>query len=413
MRPKLVAHGAIALVVAVMLAQVACGDDDGGEPASPTVTAEVTTSPTASTTPGRTVEEIAYVEAGGDIWLAPADGGEARLFAETHEDCLNPGQLLWSPDGEYLACIGASGNAPTTHFAIYGTDGALIFTEEGPVDHFRWSPDSGRFAYTIMASGQAELHVRPVAGPKDEETSVGRAENPIWSRDGRLAAYRPPGTDIGGGPSAFVDIYTGAAALTIPGDYYPLAWVSDVEILVATNRQPPNEFGRYEFEANMLHPATHQTTRVPALDGHAGFFWVSPDGSKAVFLPFEPGLRLAVVDFETLAVAAIPDSHIGFPSEYIPAEHVAFAADGQTVFWADVTEQADIYAAALDGTPPVKLGTIEDAVFLQFSPDRTRVVYGAGGDSPGIWTANIDASNAHVIRAANNAAFVFAWRPLP
>lgn len=250
---------------------------------------------------------LAYIEGSETLALTAADGSGTR-HASLAGHCPSPVRLDWSPDGDHLMCEGGgSAGRPLPRFAVFNAAGEFVIGARADLGSFAWAPDGRRYAYTRVAANlQTGLFVGNFSSA--DGFSVGLAESPVWLPDGWLAAYRPSGTDIGGSDTPFLDIYIGAEARSIPGDFRPLAPILDgTAVLAASRYQVSGEFGGVTFEANIITLATREARRIPELDNRRRLFWVSPDGRRAVFVTSDPMPRLAFIDFETLAVTPKKD----------------------------------------------------------------------------------------------------------
>jgi len=156
------------------------------------------------------------------IYLIPADGGEARPVTAGHH---NPSDLAWAPDGRTLAFVGKPeppqgepGDVRVVTRVRYKFDGEgywdgrykHIFTvpaaggaarqlTTGDFDHVdpAWSPDGRALACVSNRSSEADftnvtdIWVVPAEGgePRRLTRSLGPCAQPAWSPDGSLIAY--------------------------------------------------------------------------------------------------------------------------------------------------------------------------------------------------------------------------------
>ena len=103
-----------------------------------------------------------------------------------------------------------------------------------------------------------------------------------------------------------------------------------------------------------------------------------------------------MLDLATRKVTPVEGAVIGYPSEGIPPDHIAFSPDGAYLYWIDVVATSDqdvsgtIYRARSDGSELTQLATVKATLFA-FSPDRTMVLY---SDGSALWVAGVDGGDA-------------------
>jgi dipeptidyl aminopeptidase/acylaminoacyl peptidase len=426
---------ALALALTAGVLAVACGDDGGGSPtrtatASPspvaTATPEATATAAASTagaTPAPTTSsgagEIAYFgPEGADIWLVSADGGGQRKLTEGQ--CQQAAGPFWSRRGDKIACVsGGTEEAPETKITIFDLEGRTLAAAEHKawLWGFAWSADNRHFVYAI-SEGETLETARPslVIGDTESEATVRLEEagDARWSPDGSQLAY----LKAAGEEPAIYDMASGQTRTLDPG-LRPLAWaLGGKALLVAANYQQQDIGASYK--ANLLDLASGEMTRVPELDNGTQF-WLSRDGQAAAFLAGpaereEGGVTVSILDLATLNVTPIEGAVIGYPSEAIPPDHIAFSADGAHLYWVDVVAKSDeevsgtIYRARSDGSELTQLATV-GAVLFAFSPDRTRVLYTV---ESALWVAGVDGGDARsLVENVGGRWPPAAWRPLP
>ncbi|MFL6855923.1 MAG: S9 family peptidase [Sphingomicrobium sp.] len=230
-------------------------------------------------------------DAKAQVWLMPADGGEARQVTKLPDGVED---FVWSPDGRRLAVIAwdpersegtpkpknpppivtsryqfkEDGTGYLTsrrkHLYVVDVDGgkAALLT---PGDHDEqlpaWSPDGRTIAYVTKRGADPDRHlnfdiylVAPEAGATERQlTSFPGSDldpywesRPSWSPDGRRIAYLQSGEDkwIYYAPwqLAVIDASTGKSTLPAPIDMslYKPRWAPDgrsVLSLVERNRE--------------------------------------------------------------------------------------------------------------------------------------------------------------------------------
>jgi len=427
---------AVGLAAIAGLFAVACNGDDGGgsptpSPAAPSPVATATpkatapaAAPTASATPtpapSSGAGEIAYFDPeGADIWLVNADGSGQRKLTEGQ--CLQAAGPFWSRRGDKIACAsGGTEEAPETKITVFDLEGRTLAQVERKawLGGFAWSADDRHFVYAI-AEGEARETARLslVIGDAQSEATVllEDAGDARWSPDGAQLAY----LKAAGHELTIYDLATGQSR-ALGAELGPLAWaLGGKALLVAANFQQ-QEIGA-AYEANLLDVASGQMTRVPELDNGVQV-WLSRGGRAAAFLSgaaqrAEGGATISILDLATRKVTAIEGAVIGYPSEGIPSDHIAFSPDGAYLYWVDVLATSGqeglsgaIHRAKSNGSELTELGVL-NATLFSFSPDRTKVLYSEGS---ALWVAGVDGNGARSLAEGVGVRWPpAAWRPLP
>src|ERR1044071_195240 len=107
-------------------------------------------------------KEIAFVS-GGDIWTAPAEGGEARLLVSHPATEMKP---LYSPDGRHLAFISTrTGNGDIYVLDFASGEVRRVTFDDGGEQLDAWYSD-GKWLYFSSTARDlgASNDVYPVAG---------------------------------------------------------------------------------------------------------------------------------------------------------------------------------------------------------------------------------------------------------
>ena len=429
---------ALALALTAGVLAVACGDDDGGSttpspaatatsPSVGTATPKATATaaaPTVSATPASTVSsgagEIAYFgPEGADIWLVNADGSGQRKLTEGQ--CQQAAGPFWSRRGDKIACVsGGTEEAPETKITIFDLEGQTLAAAEHKawLWGFAWSADNHHFVYAI-SEGETLEAARPslVIGDTESEATVRLEEagDARWSPDGSQLAY----LKAAGEEPAIYDMASGQTTSLPREGLRPLAWALGGEALLIAANYQQQDIGA-SYEANLLHLASAAVTRVPELDNGTQF-WLSRDGGVAAFLAgpaerAEGGVTISMLNLTTGGVTPIEGAVVGYPSEGIPPDHIAFSPDGAYIYWIDVvaTSEEDlsgtIFRARSDGSELTQLATIK-AVLFAFSPDRSMVLF---TDESALWVAGVDGGDARsLVENVGGRWPPAAWRPLP
>ena len=242
------------------------------------------------------------------VWLMPADGGEARQvtkFADGVED------YVWSPDGKRLAVIAWDPERPEGSPKPKNPPPIVInrhqFKEDGtgyltsrrkhlyvvdidsgkatlltPGDHDEqlpaWSPDGRTIAYVTKRGDDPDKHlnydiylIAPEAGAQERQlTSFPGSDldpywesRPSWSPDGKRIAYLQSGEDkwIYYAPwqLAVIDVATGKSALPAPIDlsFYKPRWSPDSRsVLSLIERNRVTHLSRIDIPTSKVTPLT-------------------------------------------------------------------------------------------------------------------------------------------------------------
>jgi len=144
--------------------------------------------------------EIAFVS-GGDIWLAPATGGDARLLVAHSANDYRP---RWSPDGKSLAFISNRTGNGDVYILDLATNATRRLTfDDGTEQLDAWSPD-GEWIYfsssTQDIAGMNDILRVRASGGTPMRVAGDRYVSEYWaapSPDGRRLAITARGTTAG------------------------------------------------------------------------------------------------------------------------------------------------------------------------------------------------------------------------
>ncbi len=231
---------------------------------------------------------LGWADAGEEdslLHVVGADGSAARSTPIR----VPPFYLSWSPAGDRLAGLGASGEGIILFLAAVG-DGAFDVREidEGAPYYFDWSPDGSGLLVHVGVDVLADLDVDSGRRSGIDDITPGRFDAPIWLADGRRA-YARQGTVrqaivlemADGAPEAVVD-FDGRVAFDLAGGriaYRADGGGSGLAVTAANGSRPvpapPGVLAVLDVET------ARQTVveRGPVL----AFEW-SPDGSRLLFL---------------------------------------------------------------------------------------------------------------------------------
>ncbi len=122
-----------------------------------------------------------------DVWVIPAQGGQARKLTQTHAGAYSPS---WSPNGKWITYSQPDG--------IYVMDAATganprnLSNAKGSADQYPvWSPDSQWIAFTSNREGNDQVYIVNAQTAQLQRVSDGKTQNsfPVWSPDSKQIAY--------------------------------------------------------------------------------------------------------------------------------------------------------------------------------------------------------------------------------
>jgi TolB protein len=176
-----------------------------------------------------------------DIWVANADGSDARNVTATPQD--TEWSPAWSPNGSRIAYyFGANGAGGGDLYAMRpdGTDRTNLTDEPagaGSNEYPSWSPDSAWIAYIhYTQEGNFEIWAMRADGscPVNLTNDPRADEWPAWSPDGRSIAFMSDRDGIFGAGDIFVMAPDGSSPVNLTrtrrvNESFP-AWTPDGRI---------------------------------------------------------------------------------------------------------------------------------------------------------------------------------------
>jgi Tol biopolymer transport system component len=278
------------------------------------------------------------------VWIVPVGGGSARNTG------LRAYGAAWSPDAEYVAFSGGSGDyskGPPSSLFVAGADGSglrKIHDAGVPIPWIRWSPDGTRLRFAVFDRSNAEFWWMEIPARGGEAQRVLRGEAGDWSPGGRHFVFGRWGRSAGNAP-----------------------WEGPRFSLFA--RREESGIGPFRRGGE-----TEQLTFGP-MDYTSPVF--TPDGRRLVvsgllrrmdLLRLEPG--------EPARFARVPG---------VPGGFVDYSRDGEWVAWVD-SAHLTLWRSRRDGTGQLQLTVPPMAAALaHWSPDGRRLVFVAdptGGRQP-------------------------------
>ena len=338
--------------------------------------------------------EIAFAS-GGDIWTAPADGGEARLLISNPADESRP---LYSPDGKKLAFISTRTGAGDIYVLTLASGGLQRVTFSDSASNLdAWSHDGEWIYFTSNVTdvaGQGDiLRVRSTGGtplevsrerylnefesaPSPDGKEIALVAKGIsssqWWRNGHAhidetelwlkPLVSPSNTDAG-----YRRLLSADAKHAWP------MWSADGKTLFYMSDKSGAE---NIWSADAATGAEHQLTHFTS--GRCLWPTISYDGKTIVF---ERHFAIWKVDTQSGKASEVAITLRGAPSAegvaHTPLTHwrdLAISPDGNKLA---VVDQGDVFATGTKAGGEAQRLTRTDAAESnpQWSPDSTKVVY--------------------------------------
>jgi Tol biopolymer transport system component/DNA-binding winged helix-turn-helix (wHTH) protein len=271
------------------------------------------------------------------LWVMPATGGSPRRVGD-----VVAGDAAWAPDGHRVA-FSRDGNLFVVSDVAKddGRQPQKLFSLKGQILYPRWSPDGRRLNFTArdVVTGVFSLWEIGQDGSNPHALALGW-KSPAhrwnegeccgdWSPDGRYFIFR-------------------------------------------SIREGVNSFWLIRERNGWLHK-----TASPPVQLYMSPDWISEprfnvDGNKIFFVDYKAQREL--VRYDTARKLFVP--YLGG----IQARHLSFSRDGQ---WVSYKSEVDgsLWRSRIDGTQAVQLTFPPlDVLHSTWSPDGTRIVFGAGGE---------------------------------
>ncbi len=138
-------------------------------------------------------KQVAFI-AGGDVWTAPIDGGDATRLTATAGPERSP---AWSPDGKRIAYVAVRGDRTDLFESVVETRKETQLTND-PEEEAEpgYSPEGRRIAFAVGLRNEWQLRVvyldAPPSEPLGNLTTLARSFEILgydWSPDGRWLVY--------------------------------------------------------------------------------------------------------------------------------------------------------------------------------------------------------------------------------
>ncbi|HEX8150295.1 MAG TPA: S41 family peptidase [Pyrinomonadaceae bacterium] len=317
-------------------------------------------------------KEIAFVS-GGDIWTAPAEGGEARLLVSHPATESKP---LYSPDGRRLAFI----STRTGNGDIYVLDFA-----------------SGEVRRVTFDDGGEQLDA--------------------WSHDGKWLYYSSTARDIGASNDVYRVSAAGGTPMQVSADRYANEWAAapapDGSALAFVGRGYPQwwRHGHAHIDESVIMlMREHSTSKYEALtDGGAKEQWpMWGEGGKSLYFMSDRG---GAENIWKLPLGGRPTQLTKFTSGRVLWPSISY--DGRTVvfergygIWRMETDsgRASEVRITLRGAPAgpavERVRQTDQLQDLALSPDGKKVAFVARGE---VFAASA-ADGGDALRVTNTSA---------
>jgi len=317
-------------------------------------------------------KEIAFVS-GGDIWTAPAEGGEARLLVSHPATELKP---LYSPDGRRLAFV----STRTGNGDIYVLDFA-----------------SGEVRRATFDDGGEQLDA--------------------WSHDGRWLYYSSTARDIGASNDVYRVAAAGGTPMKVSADRYANEWAAAPAPDGSTLAFVGRGFGQWWRhghahidESAIMLMREHSTSKYEQLtDGNAKEVWpMWGEGGKSLYFMSDRG---GAENIWKLNIGGRPVQLTKFDGGRVLWPSISY--DGRTIvfergygIWRMETDsgRAAEVRITLRGAPSgpavERVRQTEQLQGLALSPDGKKVAFVARGE---VFAAS-SADGGDAVRVTNSPA---------
>jgi tricorn protease len=408
--------------------------------------------------PDISAERIVFVYA-GDLWTAPATGGEARRLTAHPGTESSP---KFSPDGRWIAFAGEyDGNTDVYVIPAEGGSPRRLTFHPGGDNVQGWTPDGSRVLFAsnrFQPNRQSQLFTVSVEGGYPEQLPIPRAYLASYSPDGGAIAYTPMGNAFGtwkryrGGrttPTWIINLQDWTH-VEVPhvnaSDTYPV-WIGDTVYFLSDRNLDMNIFaydtntgdlreveGKEAYDIKYLSagagklifaregylytydPASGRTDQV-VVDVNAdnvnirphiknvsteiGNFHISPTGARAVFEAHGEILTVPAEKGDVRNLTRTPGVMERYPAWSPDGRYVAYFSDESGEYAVHIRDQ-------LGREEPIRVPVPDPTFFYSpsWSPDSDKIVF---TDKPGtIWVLDVESRNlTRVDELSSNPA----WSP--
>jgi len=377
--------------------------------------------------PDISADRVVFVYA-GDLWTAPASGGDARRLTAHIGVESSP---KFSPDGSWIAFSGQyDGNTDVYIIPSEGGNPKRLTYHPGGDNALGWTPDGQKVLFSssrFHPNRQSQLFTVGTDGGYPEQLPIPRAYLASYSPDGSSIAYTPLGNAFGtwkryrGGrttPTWIIDL-SDWTHVEIPhqnaSDSYPV-WIGQTVYFLSDRNLDMNIFaydsntgelteveGKEAYDIKYLSagagklifaregylytydPASNSTEQIVVnvnvdnihirpqiknVGNEIGNFHISPTGVRAVFEAHGEILTVPAEKGDIRNLTDTPDVMERNPAWSPDGKHVAYFSDESGEYALHIEDQ-------LGKEEPIKI-TVTDPTFFSnpsWSPDSEKVVF--------------------------------------
>jgi imidazolonepropionase-like amidohydrolase/Tol biopolymer transport system component len=379
----------------------------------------------------------------GQLWLVPAEGGEARPVTDAVRDTAEDLDPSFSPDGRRVVFRGE--RAGRTGLWLVGLDSARPrqLTQLGEPDGYdgsaAWSPDGRLIAFVRAVPPTSREDRRrsaivlldPVAGTTREFPIDGLprpgVRDPSWLRNGRIGfaamdVRAPRGgriwtVDTAGGPARPVpseSVQARAPVFTPDGRrvaYFApdsanriQVWVQELSDSGAAVGPPIRITNHADVTPTRIRWTPDGTAFLYSADG--GLWKAGAAGQQRTRIPFT--VQLAI----SRARRALPPARFPMPGEEQPARGfmgLALSPDGRQI---GVLALGKLWVVPVGGTPRAVADVPFQATMLAWAPDGKEAAWAAGAaDQEDLFATDLATGATRRITALPGSELFPAYSP--
>ena len=317
-----------------------------------------------------------------DIWVVPAEGGEARLLASSPKADFSP---RWSPDGRSLAFLSArGGSSQIWMIGLSGGEARPVTNLSTGVSAFIWSPRGKHFAFTSSVFPDC---------PDDESNKKKMDEqeaNPVKARLYNQLLYRHWDKWWDGTRShLFLVPVSGGKSLDLtPGDYDmpPIALGSNrdfafspdgSEIALVRNTDPEFKLGLGTNNDIFVRPVSGgEIVRITSSKANDNQPAYSPDGRFIAYHAMaRPGFEADKYGLIIYDRSAKTVQNLSASLDY-SVQEVLWAPDSSAVYFnAEEKGRMAVFRATLADKKAIKILEGHYVNALSITPDGKRLIF--------------------------------------